>query len=77
MTTHPILTWSADQFVVGASGLAQSFGISPMVAGLTISASPPELAATVAAVRKGEHDMGVGARATTGRICRLPTMVFS
>ena len=42
---------------------AQAFGVSDLVIGLTVVAigtSLPELAASVAAARKGEHDMALG-----------------
>lgn len=58
-----LLLISSQILVWGAVGLAESFGVSDLVIGLTIVAigtSLPELAATVAAVRKGEHDMAVG-----------------
>ncbi len=54
---------SSQMLVWGAVGVATAFGISDLVIGLTIVAigtSLPELAATIAAVRKGEHDMAVG-----------------
>lgn len=54
---------SSQMLVWGAVGIAAAFGISDLIIGLTIVAigtSLPELAATVAAVRKGEHDMAVG-----------------
>lgn len=59
-----LLLISSQMLVWGAVGMAESFGVSDLVIGLTIVAigtSLPELAATVAAVRKGEHDMAVGA----------------
>jgi cation:H+ antiporter len=58
-----LLLVSSQALVWGAVGLAQMFGVSDLVIGLTIVAigtSLPELAATVVAVRKGEHDMAVG-----------------
>ncbi len=58
-----LLLISSQMLVWGAVGIAETFGISDLVIGLTIVAigtSLPELAATVAAVRKGEHDMAVG-----------------
>ncbi len=54
---------SSQMLVWGAVGIATTFGISDLVIGLTIVAigtSLPELAATISAVRKGEHDMAVG-----------------
>jgi cation:H+ antiporter len=49
--------------VWGATTGARALGVSEMVIGLTVVAvgtSLPELAASVAAVRKGEHDIAVG-----------------
>ena len=51
-----ILVW-------GAVTLAQSFGVSDLIIGLTIVAvgtSLPELASSVIAARKGEHDIALG-----------------
>jgi cation:H+ antiporter len=53
----------AQMLVVGASGLAETLGLSPAVIGLTIVAigtSLPELVTAVAAARKGEKDLIVG-----------------
>ena len=58
-----ILTLGADLLVRGASRLAISFGISPLVVGLTIVAfgtSAPELAVSVGAALKGTTDIAVG-----------------
>jgi len=58
-----LLLISSRLLVWGAVGIAQAFGVSDLVIGLTIVAvgtSLPELAASVAAVRKGEHDIAVG-----------------
>lgn len=58
-----LLLISSRILVWGAEGIARSFGMSDLVIGLTVVAvgtSLPELAATVVAVRKGEHDMAVG-----------------
>ena len=58
-----LLLISSRLLVWGAVGIAQSFGVSDLVIGLSIVAvgtSLPELAASVAAVRKGEHDIAVG-----------------
>ena len=58
-----LLLISSRLLVWGAVGIAEMFGVSDLVIGLTIVAvgtSLPELAASVAAVRKGEHDMAVG-----------------
>ncbi len=58
-----ILLISSRLLVWGAVGIAHNFGISDLVIGLTIVAvgtSLPELAASVVAARKGEHDIAVG-----------------
>ena len=57
------LVAGARALVRGASKLALSFGISPLVVGLTIVAfgtSAPELAVSVGAVLDGRTDMAVG-----------------
>lgn len=58
-----LLLISSRLLVWGAVGIAHTFGVSDLVIGLTIVAvgtSLPELAASVAAVRKGEHDIAIG-----------------
>ena len=58
-----LLVWSADRFVFGASSLARSAGISPMVIGLTIVAagtSLPEVVTSIVATIRGERDIAVG-----------------
>ncbi len=58
-----VLLLSSQMLVWGAVGLVEALGVSDLVIGLTIVAvgtSLPELAATVAAVRKGEHHMAIG-----------------
>ncbi|HKL20641.1 MAG TPA: calcium/sodium antiporter [Tichowtungia sp.] len=58
-----VLTASSRILVGGAAGLAQIFGVSDMIIGLTIVAvgtSLPELASSVIAARKGEHDIALG-----------------
>lgn len=58
-----LLVGSSHILVWGAEFIARSFGVSELVIGLTILAigtSLPELAASIAAVRKGEHDMIIG-----------------
>ncbi|WP_272962524.1 calcium/sodium antiporter, partial [Alcanivorax jadensis] len=54
-----LLVASSRLLVWGAVDIAQSLGVSDLVIGLTIVAigtSLPELASSIAAVRKGEHD---------------------
>ncbi|GAB3370397.1 calcium/sodium antiporter [Spongiibacter taiwanensis] len=58
-----VLIASARMLVWGAVDIAQYFGISDLVIGLTVVAigtSLPELAASVAAARKNEHDIAIG-----------------
>lgn len=57
------LLLSSRILVWGAVELASMFGVSDMIIGLTVVAvgtSLPELASTVIAARKGEHDIAVG-----------------
>ena len=58
-----ILPIAADTLVDSAVYIAQYFGMSDLVIGLTIIAvgtSLPELAASLAGVMKGEDDLAVG-----------------
>jgi cation:H+ antiporter len=58
-----LLIVSSRILVWGAVGIAQTLGISDLVIGLTIVAlgtSLPELAASVIAARKGEHEIALG-----------------
>ena len=58
-----LLLASSKLLVWGAVGIAQYYGVSDLVIGLTIVAigtSLPELAASVVAARKNEHDIAVG-----------------
>ncbi|MCK9504318.1 MAG: calcium/sodium antiporter [Porticoccaceae bacterium] len=58
-----ILILSSRILVWGAVTIAETLGVSDLVIGLTIVAlgtSLPELAASVIAVRKGEHDIAIG-----------------
>ena len=57
------LVAGAELLVRGASKLALSFGISPLVVGLTIVAfgtSAPEMAVSVGAVLGGKNDIAIG-----------------
>ncbi len=57
------LILGADWLVGAAESIARDIGVSELVIGLTLVAvgtSLPELATTLAAVRKGEADMAVG-----------------
>jgi len=58
-----VLVGSSRLLVWGAVRLARGFGVSELVIGLSIVAlgtSLPELASTVAAVRRGEDDIALG-----------------
>jgi len=58
-----LLIASSRLLVWGAVTIAQSLGVSDLIIGLTIIAvgtSLPELASSIIAARKGEHDMAVG-----------------
>jgi len=58
-----LLAVSSRVVVWGAVGIAQSFGISDLIIGLTVVAvgtSLPELAASLMAARKGENDLALG-----------------
>ncbi len=58
-----LLLLSSKYLVDGAVGIAQFFGVSDLVIGLTIIAigtSLPELASSIAAARKGESDIVLG-----------------
>lgn len=73
MPLKPALLWlvaglilliiSSRMLVWGAVTIAQSLGVSDLIIGLTIVAvgtSLPELASSVIAARKGEHDIALG-----------------
>ena len=58
-----LLIYSANVLVGAASSIAEGFGVSTAIIGLTIVAlgtSLPELAASVASVLKGHHDLAIG-----------------
>lgn len=58
-----LLVVSSRALVWGAVEIAQAMGVSDLIIGLTIIAigtSLPELASSIAAVRKGEHDLAFG-----------------
>jgi len=58
-----VLIASSRALVWGAVDIAQMLGISDLVIGLTVVAvgtSLPELAASIVAARKGEHDIALG-----------------
>ncbi len=58
-----VLPLASQLMVIGATDIAQYFGVSDLVIGLTIVAlgtSLPELAAIVASAAKREHDLAIG-----------------
>ncbi|OEY66023.1 calcium/sodium antiporter [Marinobacter sp. X15-166B] len=58
-----VLVVSSRLLVWGAVHIAQSFGVSDLIIGLTVVAigtSLPELAAAMAAIRKNEHELALG-----------------
>ncbi len=58
-----VLWKSADLLVAGAVRLAERFGVSRLVVGLTVVAmgtSAPEVAASIAAAIRGEGDIAIG-----------------
>lgn len=58
-----LLVASSRLLVWGAVDIAQALGVSDVIIGLTIVAigtSLPELASSLVAVRKGEHDLALG-----------------
>ena len=58
-----LLIASSRMLVWGAVSVAQAFGVSELVIGLTVVAvgtSLPELASCIAASRKNEHDLAMG-----------------
>lgn len=58
-----VLYFGAEWLVAGASRIALSFGVSPMIIGLTIVAfatSAPEFLVTLLATLQGSPDLGVG-----------------
>jgi len=57
------LAWGSDVFIDGAAELARVFGVGELFIGLTVAAvgtSLPELASSLAAVRRGEHEILIG-----------------
>ena len=58
-----LLVASSRLLVWGAVDIAQAFGISDLIIGLTIVAigtSLPELASSIVAIRKNQHDLAIG-----------------
>ena len=58
-----VMVYASHLMVAGAVGIASRLGISELVIGLTVLAvgtSLPEIAATLVAIRRNEHDLAVG-----------------
>ncbi|HID36486.1 MAG TPA: calcium/sodium antiporter [Ghiorsea sp.] len=58
-----LLVWSADKFVMGASGIAKNFQVPPIIIGLTIVSlctSLPEMLVALLAALEGNNDLGIG-----------------
>lgn len=58
-----LLIWSADRFVIGASGIALNFGVSPLIVGLTIvgfGTSAPEMIVSGVAAFEGTPNLAIG-----------------
>ena len=57
------LIWGADKFVFGASALARTFGVSPLMIGLTIVAfgtSAPEIFSSAVSALNGKPELAIG-----------------
>ena len=58
-----LLVWGAERFVLGAASTARSFGVSPLIVGLTIVAfgtSAPELLVSAVAAWEGNPGLAIG-----------------
>lgn len=58
-----VLVWGAERFVHGAAAIAQNFGVSPLIIGLTIvgiGTSAPEILISVIAAYQGTPALAVG-----------------
>ena len=58
-----LLVWSADRFTDGAAALANNFGVSPLIIGLTIVAigsSAPEILVSITSAISGSPELAVG-----------------
>lgn len=57
------LVWSADKFVEGSAAIAHSFGLSPMIIGLTIvsfGTSAPEVMVSISSALKNAGELAIG-----------------
>jgi len=58
-----LLVWGAERFVLGAASTARSFGVSPLIVGLTIvgfGTSAPELLVSAVAAWNGNPGLAIG-----------------
>ncbi|WP_088330528.1 calcium/sodium antiporter [Lacimicrobium sp. SS2-24] len=58
-----VLSWSADRFVAGASGLAANLGVQPLLIGMTIMAmgsSAPEILIAISASVNDSNNLAIG-----------------
>lgn len=58
-----LLVWSADRFVIGASALANNFGVPPLIIGMIImgfGTSAPEMFVSASAALQGNPGVAVG-----------------
>ena len=58
-----LLIWSADEFVEGATAIAEHLGVSPLIIGITIvgfGTSAPEILVSVIAVLEDTPDLAIG-----------------
>ncbi|WP_299873848.1 calcium/sodium antiporter [uncultured Cocleimonas sp.] len=58
-----LLIWSADRFIDGASNIARTMGISPLIVGMLIiglGTSAPEMLVSAAAALQGNPGLGIG-----------------
>ncbi len=58
-----VLVWSSDKFVLGASALARSLGVSPLLIGLTIvgfGTSAPEMIVSAVSAWQGNPGLAIG-----------------
>ncbi len=58
-----LLIWSADRFIDGASNIARTMGISPLIVGMLIiglGTSAPEMLVSATAALQGNPGLGIG-----------------
>ena len=63
ITGFGLLVWGAERFVHGAAAIAQNFGVSPLIIGLTvvgIGTSAPEILISIVAAYEGNPALAIG-----------------